>query len=75
MMQLPVRKNLCITKSKYRETINANQNNPLVCISWHPLLNQIIVGGGSGEAWIYYDEKISKKGALICEGREVKFKD
>ncbi len=36
-----------------------------VCgLTWSPSINQIIVGKANGEAQIYFDERLSKMGAL-----------
>mgnify|MGYP000971168961 CR=1 FL=1 len=39
--------------------------NSSVCgLTWNPAINQIVVGTANGEAKIYFDEKMSKMGAL-----------
>ncbi|RWS23763.1 WD repeat-containing protein 70-like protein [Leptotrombidium deliense] len=33
---------------------------------WHPKLNQILVGSGNGCVKVYYDPKLSERGAKLC---------
>jgi len=33
-------------------------------LTWSPMINQIVVGTGTGSAYIYLDQKLSKMGAL-----------
>ncbi|RWR99641.1 WD repeat-containing protein 70-like protein [Dinothrombium tinctorium] len=33
---------------------------------WHPKLNQILVGSGNGIVKVYYDPKLSERGAKLC---------
>jgi hypothetical protein len=39
---------------------------------WHPKLNQIVVGLGSGDARVLYDPQKSRNGALLCVHKPAK---
>eukprot|EP00164_Ancoracysta_twista_P015843 GFYU01026337.1.p1 GENE.GFYU01026337.1~~GFYU01026337.1.p1 ORF type:complete len:257 (-),score=80.49 GFYU01026337.1:2-745(-) len=39
-------------------------------VFWHSKLNQIAVGGSNNKTTVYYDEKLSVKGALLCVSRK-----
>lgn len=41
----------------------------VVSILWHPTINQIVVGDSEYNAHVYFDPKISEKGALLCATR------
>ena len=34
--------------------------------TWHPKLNQILVGGGDGVVRVFYDPRKSVRGAMLC---------
>ena len=36
---------------------------------WHPRLNQIFVGTADGIVKVFYDEKLSDRGAMLCAGK------
>ncbi|KAI1292519.1 WD repeat-containing protein 70 [Halotydeus destructor] len=36
---------------------------------WHPKLNQIVVGSSNGEVKVYFDNKLSDRGAKLCAFR------
>lgn len=36
---------------------------------WHPRLNQIFVGCGDGVVKVFYDDKLSDKGAKLCASK------
>lgn len=36
---------------------------------WHPRLNQIFVGCADGVVKVFYDDKLSDKGAKLCAGK------
>jgi len=38
--------------------------NSVTGVTWSPVLNQIVVGLSNGEAQIYFDERLSVRGAL-----------
>lgn len=39
---------------------------------WHPKLNQIIISTGNGIVKVYYDEKLSERGAKLCVAKSKK---
>uniref|UniRef100_A0A7E4WEA3 WD_REPEATS_REGION domain-containing protein n=1 Tax=Panagrellus redivivus TaxID=6233 RepID=A0A7E4WEA3_PANRE len=43
-----------------------------VCATWHPKLDQILVGLSDGTGRLYYDPRSSVRGALLCATRPVK---
>lgn len=43
-----------------------------IACSWHPKLDQILVGLSDGTCRIYYDPRSSVRGALLCATRPVK---
>ena len=51
--------------------VSVNESS-VVKILWHPKLNQIIVGTGNGAMFVYYDEAVSVKGALLCASKGIR---
>jgi len=41
-------------------------NSHVIKASWHPKLNQIVVGSGDGVVRVYYDLEKSRRGAKLC---------
>ena len=39
---------------------------------WHPKLNQIMVGCADGKVHLFYDPKISQRGAMLCSVKQKK---
>ncbi len=48
---------------KYEIKVN---NGGVIRSSWHPKLNQIIVGSSNGTLKVYYDPERSERGAKLC---------
>eukprot|EP00123_Amoebidium_parasiticum_P010792 comp20325_c0_seq2/m.25574 comp20325_c0_seq2/g.25574 ORF comp20325_c0_seq2/g.25574 comp20325_c0_seq2/m.25574 type:complete len:469 (-) comp20325_c0_seq2:356-1762(-) len=46
----------------------------VVAVAWHPKLNQIVAGAADGSVKVYFDPKLSVKGALLCASKVVKKK-
>merc|ERR1712059_233615 len=42
------------------------EGSHVIRLTWHPKLNQILVGGGDGAVRVYYDPKKSVRGAMLC---------
>lgn len=38
----------------------------VIAMRWHPKLNQIVVGTSTGDVKVYYSERYSRNGALLC---------
>nr|CAG4651680.1 EOG090X0364 [Triops cancriformis] len=38
----------------------------VVRVSWHPKINEILVGCGNGQIKVFYDDKLSQRGAKLC---------
>lgn len=53
----------------------AAQGASIVKVTWHHKLNQIFVAASDGSCRVFYDEKLSKKGALLSTAKGVKRKD
>jgi WD40 repeat protein len=47
----------------------------IVKASWHHKLNQIFVAASDGSCRVFYDERLSKRGALLTTSKGVKRKD
>jgi len=41
----------------------------VVALSWHPRLNQILVGSADGGVYVMYDPEVSQKGAMLCANK------
>ncbi|KRZ76177.1 WD repeat-containing protein 70 [Trichinella papuae] len=44
----------------------------VIRVAWHPRINQIFCGTTSGKIRIYYNPKISNRGALMCISKPIK---
>ncbi|KRX94021.1 WD repeat-containing protein 70 [Trichinella pseudospiralis] len=44
----------------------------VIRLAWHPRINQIFCGTTSGKIRIYYNPKISNRGALMCISKPIK---
>jgi len=55
--------------------IGISPGGSVICMLWHPKLNQIIVGTSEGKAHVLYDPNLSKGGALLCVVRKAREKD
>jgi WD repeat-containing protein 70 len=44
-------------------------NASVARVLWHPKINQIVVGGGDGVVHVFYDDKVSSRGAKLCAAR------
>ena len=53
----------------------AAQGASVVKVAWHHKLNQIFVAASDGSCRVFYDETLSKKGALLSTAKGVKRKD
>nr|CAG4643812.1 EOG090X0364 [Lepidurus arcticus] len=38
----------------------------VVRVSWHPKINELLVGCGNGQIKVFYDDKLSQRGAKLC---------
>lgn len=47
----------------------------IVRVAWHPKLNQIFLGTSDGGARVFYDDTLSKRGALVSVAKGVRRKD
>jgi len=47
----------------------------VILVQWHPKINQIFLCCSDGSAAVYFDEKFSKKGALISSAKAGKAQD
>ncbi|XP_018331183.1 gastrulation defective protein 1 homolog isoform X4 [Agrilus planipennis] len=47
----------------------SSPNSHVIKIIWHPKLNQIFVGTGSGIIDCYYDDKVSLRGITLCAAK------
>ena len=63
------------TQDALLELDAAAQGASIVKVIWHHKLNQIFVAGSDGSCRVFYDEKLSKKGALLSMAKGVKRKD
>ncbi|TPX44206.1 hypothetical protein SeMB42_g04415 [Synchytrium endobioticum] len=51
--------------------VSVNESS-VVKILWHPKINQVVLGTGSGAVFVYYDERVSVRGALSCASKGVR---
>ena len=47
----------------------------IVKVTWHPKLNQVFIGASDGACRVFYDERLSSKGALVSMAKGVRRKD
>lgn len=55
--------------SSFEKTSTIPFTSSVIRSQWHPRLNQIFVGCGDGVVKVFYDEKVSDKGAMLCAGK------
>ena len=56
----------CVTMKKQ---ISIPFSSSVIRCQWHPRLNQLFISSSDGNVTVYYDERLSDKGALICVGK------
>jgi len=55
--------------------IGISQGTSVHTISWHPKINQLLVGTSAGKVHVFYDPRMSNKGALLSVIRKPRIKD
>ena len=50
-------------------SVRVCKGDSVVCVNWHPLTKQIIVGCGDGATHVYYDPTITENGAMLSAAR------